>query len=183
MSSTIPTCPTGCDSVLPPVEFDYCTPNTVFGEIKRLYVASNDAAAFTDVESAVEWAARLSEDGVGTDDIRELHISADMPAPTQDAVEIDQYREIYPPASFTINLDIYDLTDDNYEFMRTTFCNNAVRAWFATEDHMYGGVDGIVEANLKLTPVIERGSKTPEKFMGTLTWDAKYPPERSDNPL
>ena len=67
--------------------------------------------------------------------------------------------------------------------MRTTYCNTAVKFWFATEDFIYGGNDGISNANLILNQIIERGSKTPNKLMGTFKWDYKFPPQRTANPL
>ena len=183
MSVINPTCPTGCDSNVPSVDFDYCAPEVYLGEIKRIYVASNDAAAFTDVTDAAEWATRLSETGTGADDIRELYVSADLPAPTRDVIEIDQGREIYPPAAFTLNVDIHDLSDLNYEFMRTTACNTAVKIWYATEDHIYGGNDGISNVNVILENMIERGQRTIQKITGTFTWDYKFQPQRTANPL
>lgn len=183
MSIINPTCPTGCDSNVPAVDFDYCNKIILFGEIKKIYVASNDAADFTDVTDAAEWASRLSENGTGADDIRELYVSGDLPEPERESVEVDQYQKVWTPATFTVNFDVFDLTDTNYEFMRTMYCNTAVKIWYATETHIYGGNAGIENANLNLNHVIERGSKATEKFTGMLTWDYSFPPQRTDNPL
>jgi len=182
MSIINPTCPTGCSTVLPSVDFDLCDPAIYFGEITHLYIAAGDAAAFTDVEDLAEWTARLSEDSVDPDAIREFNVIADLPAATADEIVISLGRKVYSPATHIINVDIDEVSDLNYEFARMTSCNTQYRIWFGTPNHVYGGTDGIL-ASLNLRPVIERGIKSVNKLMGTAQWDAKFSPERHDSPF
>ena len=181
MSAKInPTCPTTCSTVPPAAEFDFCNPDVFFGEIEKIYWTAKDASDLADWTSAAVWAARISNDGVDTDVIRELHVSADLPTPERDKVEISVRRTVSTPATWTINLDIDDLSDENYEMIRTTACNTQVKIWFATRDHIYGGNSGIV-VDMSIDPVIERGKKSIQKFTGTITWDATFAEQRTTN--
>ena len=180
MSAINPTCPTSCASTVAVVSFDFCDPNVNFGEIEKLYVAPKDAANLSDWTSATAWAARITNSGTGADDIREMHVSADLPAPERDKVDISVRRTVTTPATWTINIDIDDLGDENYEFIRSTACNTSVKVWFATQNYIYGGNTGII-AEISLDPMIERGKKSLQKASGTITWEAKFAPERTTN--
>jgi DNA polymerase III psi subunit len=184
----IPTCPTGCDSTAPLMDFDLCNPAIYFGEIEKLYLMARDGAVlehWNDIVPALfkaELEGRISNSSVSVDAIREMHVSADMPEAAKDEIIISLGRKAYSPATHTLNVDIDDLSDLNYEAMRNLECNYLVKIWFATKDHIYGGAEGI-EATAKLSLVIERGQKAIQKLKGTVTWEAKFSPERADNPL
>lgn len=176
MSTINPTCPTGCSSILPTVSFDLCNPNISFGEIERVFIAMADATPFTDWTNLSEWTAALALT-VEPDALREFYVVADLPAAAADEIIISLGRKIYSPATHTINVDIDDLSAENYEFARTTSCNLQFRVWFMTPSYMYGGNDGVL-AVLNLRPVIERGVKSLNKLSGTITWEAQFSPER-----
>lgn len=181
MSLINPTCPTGCSFQIPAVDFDLCNPQIFFGEIEHIFMAAGDATPFTDFEDLAEWTARVSESAIEADTIRDFHVLADLPAASADEVVISLGRKVYSPATHTINVDIDDISDLNYEFARTTSCNTQFRIWFATESHIFGGNDGIL-ATVNLRPVIERGQKSVNKLTGTITWDAQFSPQRGVNP-
>ena len=182
MSTYNPTCPTGCSSILPDVSFDLCNPNVAFGEIERIFVGMADAAPFAagdgDWEDLSLWTAALALPTNDPDAIRQLYVSADLPAATADEVEISLGRKIQSPATHVINVDVDDLSPENYEFMRTLACNMQFRIWFHTPEHQYGGQDGIL-AQFTLRPVIERGAKSLNKLSGTITWEDKFSAERA----
>lgn len=181
MSVNNPTCPTGCSSILPIVNFDLCDPKVSFGEIEMVMMAAGDADSFTDWTDLSEWTARI--DGTDISDpnkIRQMYVIADLPAAAADEIVISKGRKVYSPATHTINVDIDDLSDENYEFARTTSCNVQFKVWFFTKSHQYGGNDGIL-ANVNLRTVIERGQKSINKLMGTITWEDQFSPERADS--
>ena len=180
-SPTNPTCPTGCASIVPGVAFSNCDPKIYFGEIRKIYVASGDADDFTDIESLAEWTARLAQTGGNYASIRELTVSGDQPLPDAGEIEISNKRKVYPPKKWVLNFDIDDLTDLNYEFARTTGCNQRVKVWYATDDHIYGGAVGIL-GDLVINPMIERGNQSVQKMTGSFTWEYKFAPERNDSP-
>jgi len=180
--SLVPTCPTDCSTLLPDVAFDACNPKIYFGEIHKVYLAAVGAADFTDVEDLAEWTARLAETAGDIDSIREFTVMADSPAPDQTVVELSNKRKARTPSTFTLNIDVDELSDENYEFMRTTHCNQQYKLWYATDDHMYGGNTGM-DVDFFLNYLIERGSKSQQKMSGTATWESKFPPQRTDNPF
>lgn len=181
MSEIVPTCPTGCSSLLPIVSFDDCAPKISFGEIHTIYLASGEADPFTDWTDLAEWTARISNTDVADENkIRQLTVMADLPAATADEIIISKGRKIYSPATHVINVDIDDLSAENYEFARTTSCNVSMRMWFANDSYMYGGNDGQL-VNVNLRPVIERGVKSINKLTGTISWENQFSPEREDS--
>ena len=180
MSAINPTCPTSCASTVAVMAFDFCDPSVFFGEIEKIYLAPKDAANLSDWTSTAAWAARITNTGVGADDIREMHVSADLPSPERDKVDISVRRTVTTPATWNMNVDIDDLSDDNYEYIRSTACNTSVKMWFATQDHIYGGNTGII-VEVSIDPLIDRGKKSLQKAGGTITWEAKFAPERTTN--
>ena len=183
MSSNVnPVCPTGCTGILPQLDFDYCDPVLGFGEITHVFLATVDAECFTDEASLAEWLARLSNTSADPDAIRFMHVKADKPLAEREEVEISLGRKIKSPATFTLNIDVDDVSDLNHDFMRASQCNQVFRMWYVAAGWLFGGVCG-VEANLNLDYVIERGTKSIHRITGTAKWDAEYSPERVANPL
>jgi hypothetical protein len=181
MSLIVPTCPTGCSSILPIVNFDPCDPKVSFGEIEMIAVAAGDSASFTNWEDLAEWTAKVDNTDIADHDkIRLMSVIADLPAASADEIIISKGRKVYSPATHVINVDIDDLSIENYEFARTTSCNVSYKMWFFTKSHQYGGNDGI-PATITLRPVIERGQKSINKLSGTISWEAQFSPERADS--
>lgn len=181
MSVQNPICPEGCDFQLPSLSFDFCSPEVSFGEITHIYLAAGDAAPFTDVESLQEWTARVSDNSVDANAIRDLAVVADLPAASAEEIVISLNRKIFSPAEHVINVEIDDVSPETYEFARSTSCNTGYRMWFSTPEHIYGGTDGIL-AMVNLRPQIERGAQSVNKLVGTITWSAKFSAERNINP-
>jgi hypothetical protein len=175
-----PICPEGCTDELPIFDFDQCAPEVYFGEIEKIYIAAADETPFTDWNDASEWTTKISN--VDDGKMRELTVSADLPAAEYDVIDISARRKVMSSSTFTINITIDDLSDDNYAAMRWTECNPTVKLWFADRNHMYGGNVGIT-ANIMLKEVIERGNKSMKTIQGVATWENKFSPERIENPL
>jgi len=180
MSIVNPVCPVGCGSMLPEVSFDNCNPRVSFGEIEAIFLGVATAEPFTDWTQLSQWTEALALAVSDTDAIRQFDVSADLPVAAADEIVISKNRKVYSPAVHTINVDIDDLSQLNYDFARTTSCNLQFRVWFATPTWMYGGNDGIL-AMVNLRPVIERGAKSVNKLTGTITWDAQFSPERAES--
>lgn len=182
--NTSPICPSGCSGEIPDLNFSFCTPTNLFGEITHIFVASAGAACFTDESVLSEWLGRLDNTDGGINAIRYMHVSADMPAGAGDVIETSLGRKSKGPKTFTVNLDIDDMGtfDLNYDFLRTTQCNMTYKVWLASAGFLYGGACGIL-ANMTLDYVIARGTKSIQKIMGTVTWEAQFAPERVANPL
>jgi hypothetical protein len=178
LAAVVPTCPADCGSVLPDTLFNACNPSVGFGEIQSIFIGIATADPFDDWTDLAQWEAALALATTETNALRELVVSGDLPLPAADEIVISKGRKVYSPATRTINFDIDDISAENYEFARTTSCNIQFRIWFMTPSWMYGGNDGVL-AMVHFEPVIERGIKSLNKFTGTVTWDAQFPPERA----
>lgn len=183
MSLNNPTCPTDCDSYLVDVAFDYCTPNVLFGEIDHLYLKARDGSDLLDWESLAVWNDRKALDPTSDHDaIIDLHVIADLPPAEVEKIDISLGRKIQSPATFVINFEIDDVSDDNYELMRWLECNLIVDAWYSANEVLFGGNPGI-EVSLEAKYQIERGQKSLQKIVGTVNWESKFSPPRTTNPM
>lgn len=180
----IPTCPTDCSSALPVVDFSKCAPQVHLSEIRRIFITKANAEDFTDWESATEWTARISETDVSGDDaIRPLTVIADKPAPTPVTQEISNGRTVTVSKNHTINYTVDDVSDDNYEFMRTLECGGSYKIWYETEGgFLYGGNTGIT-VNATGDDILNRGREEIETIAGTFTWRSKFHPDRALSPI
>lgn len=180
--NTNPTCPTGCSGILPDLDFNYCSPVNSFGEITHIFLAAYDAECFTDWTALTEWLARLNNTSDDPDAIRFMHVKADKPVSERETIETSLGRKVKSPGSFTLNIEVDDVSDLNYEFMRASQCNTLFKMWYVAGDYLFGGTCG-VDAILNLDYQIERGTKSIHKIIGTATWEAAFTAERTDNPL
>mgnify|MGYP001212048190 FL=1 len=180
----LPTCPTGCDTGLPAVDFDICAPELHFGEIEKIYIAAGDADDFTNVEDLTEWTDRLSEtEFVTGNEIRELTVIGDLPEPEQTEQTISGDRTVVGFKQFTLNFSIDETNDVNYNFLLTLECNIAFKFWYETADGMlYGGNEGIT-ATLRVNQVIPRDRNEYVTFVGTAKWKSRTSPLRCVSPM
>lgn len=182
-TNTNPSCPTGCTFQLPENTFDFCRSDIHTGEIEILYLAAPGAECFTDVTSLVEWNNRLSATSNDPNAIRRFRVIGNMPVGTGDAIDISLGQKYYTEKEFTVNIEIEDNSDENYAFMRYLECQFTTKAWFQTAGgDLFGGVCGI-DVNINVGNQIENGQSSIHKQMWTLTWKAKFSPERSVSPL
>ena len=159
------TCPNGCESALPVVKFDDCSPTIVLSEIQTIFLAKNSATAFTDVESPTEWATRLSMTATDEDAIRPLTVIADKPAGAPVVKELSNGRKKVIRLDQTLNVEIDDVTDENYNFMRVSQCGGQYKMWYKTAGgKIYGGNEGISNTFLQLNEVLGRGKDEIEKI-------------------
>ena len=176
-------CPNNCETELPEVRFSKCSPTIVLSEIVRIFLGKQSTEPFTDWKSATEWTTRLSENGTTANAIRPLTVIADKPAGSPVVKEISNGRKYNLRKDFTINIEIDDVSEENYEFMRVTQCGGEYKLWFETAGgRLYGGNEGI-DASLVLDNVLGRGKDEIEKITGTASWSDKFSPEMVISPI
>lgn len=169
-----------CDTALPPVSSDDCSPQLELSELTDLYFCEAEGDPFTDVTDPAEWADRLNDAGtvpsgstVTVDEvIRHLPILGDYPAPAETPRDISGGREQFViKTSHTINFDVDDVSTENYKLAQfTQSMTRNVRAWVKTKGgKMIGGNAGIV-GKLKINPVFARGTDSIIALTGTLSW-------------
>lgn len=177
------TCPEDCQAPLPPFNFTDCNPETFLSELEWLAIKRPGSNPISDVGSLPEWQARVNNAGSGAQAIRLIRITGDMPAPTDNEVVISGQRRIVLSRTYTVNFDVDELNDVNYESLRQLQCGGKVDfAYVTLSGHVFGG-GKFINASMKLSPINERGETSFQKYTGTLTWTAKFAPPRDMWPL
>lgn len=178
------TCVTsGCETDLPEVQISEDCPGDIFGsEIEEWYVAKHDAAPFADWSDAAEWATRLSQSLSVGNEIRKLIVTGDKPAAQSVIVNLSKRKKKRTDANHTLNLDIDDVNQKNYDFATKLQCGSYKRIWYKTRGgHLFGGNEGIL-VYVDINPVLGRGDEI-EKINVVCTWNNKQDPERIDSPI
>ncbi len=178
-----PTCPTDCSSqTLPVVNFNNCAPEINASEIEEIFMGKADDAAFADWSDAAEWATRLSQSATTAGKIRRLSVIGDKPAPNTVKKTVSKQRELVTKRTHTINFDVDETNDDNYDAMRQVQCGGLYLIWYKTRGgYLYGGDSGIL-MSLDAFDLLARGDED-EKFQYTGTWEDKFDPERIASPI
>jgi hypothetical protein len=188
-------CPTDCAVAnLPVINFESCNPQILGSEIQAIFVGRQDAIDFLSIISATEWNDRISETNVPPalstvavkDLLRKLVVIGDIPAPEQTSREISGGRTVVTRNRFTINFEIDDASDENWQFVQTVECGKGaypVKAWPVTKSlHVIGGNNGI-EGTMKIDPILDRGADGIQRFVGTITFDKSSFPNRDVFPI
>ena len=176
-------CPNSCETALPEVKFSKCSPNIVLSEIVRIFVGKQGTQPFNNWKDASEWTQRLSETENTANAIRPLTVIADKPAGSPVVKEISNGRKYNLRKDFTVNIEIDDVSEENYEFMRVTQCGGEYKMWFETAGgRIYGGNKGI-DASVVLDNVLGRGKDEIEKITGTASWSDQFSPEMALSPI
>lgn len=178
----LPDCPTDCTGVLESVSFNDCAPEVHFGEIAKLYLWVDSAtppfASQAEFDNPAHWATHLNQAGVAIDDIREFTVIGEMPEPEQTETPISGDRTVIGYKKFTLNLEIDETNETNYNFLLASECNGKYKAVFETADGiMYGGYLGL-DVSIKMNQVIPRTRQEVVKIMVKVTWTSKNHPFR-----
>ncbi len=177
-----PPCPTDCAGSLPEPSFDECAPVLGYGEVEKIYLQKANADDFSDVEDLGEWTTKkalaISDDNA----VREFTVKGDLPAPATTEVVISQNRTIRGSKKFTLNFQIDEDNDKNYEAHLLFECNTKFKMRFATADGMLFGGNEAILASI-LTDYIIPPERTAVRYIaGKAIWDSKKSPLRSINP-
>lgn len=176
-----PTCSNGCEEDLPVFKFDDCQPEVYFSEIQRIFIGKKSIPPFTNWKAAGEWITRMAS--TGDDRIVVLTVIGDKPAGASVIKDISNGRKVTIGKDHTLNWTIDDVSDENYEAMRTMECGGQYKFWWETQGgKMYGGNSG-VEARTDVNNVQGRGRDEIETIIGSFTWRSKFHPERADSPI
>jgi hypothetical protein len=179
----IPICPPDCNAPLPEVSFTDCNPPIHLSEIEWIMFAKPGAAAIADPLTQAGWNARINNEGNSADAIRLLRVIGNMPAPTENVVVISGQRRIVIDRTFTVEFDVDEMSDKNYEAFRELQCGGELLFWFVTRSgHYFGGTTG-QKVSLTGATILDRGENAFQRIAGTATWKSKFSPERAVWPL
>lgn len=178
-----PNCPQDCSGVLPVVSFSDCSPEVNLSEIEFVVMGAPGTKPFTDISSASEWANRLDNDGNDPNDLRLIRVIGDKPAPTDQEQTISGARIVTVNRTHTLNFDIDETNDINYDAARMLQCAGQKIIWYITRSgHVFGGSEGI-PASVKINELLNRGENEIQRLQGVATWQNQFMPERDVWPL
>ena len=183
----LPDCPTDCTGVLESVSFSECAPEVHFGEIAKLYLWVDSAtppfSSQADYDSAAHWLTHLDPTGTAIDDIREFTVIGEQPEPEQTETPISGDRTVIGYKKFTLNLEIDETNDINYNFILASECNGKYKCNYETADGIvYGGYEGL-DVSVKMNQVIPRERSGVVKIMIKVSWSSKNHPFRQISPV
>ncbi len=109
----------------------------------------------------------------------------DMPSPEFQSVTVNNFNQVDIAGTWTLNFDIYDVGDLSYDYLRKLECGKVKPAFVFTTvgGKIYGDGDGITATQFRLSPVLERGEESIEKWVLAITWKSQTAPDRLDSPL
>lgn len=182
---SLPNCPQGCESNIPVVEFDKCSPDVKNGQIEYIFITKL-GEPLVNWRSELEWDSRIDNSGSAANAIRMLTVIGEMPIPESSEKEISSGRKVQGVRKFIINADIDEMNDTNHNLIRELQCNSGKRlVWFQTRDGLLFGDTSGVEANIKADIIIPKSYT--DLILGQLVieWDGNgnILPERITSPI
>jgi hypothetical protein len=179
----LPVCPTSCSASLVPVEFDECAPVLHYGEVSKIYIGEANSSIFSNVEDFAEWTARLDDTGIVANAILTLITMGEVTAPDRTETPLSGGRTIYSPGTYTLNFEVDETNDINYNFMLNSQCNLKYKFWYETSDGMlYGGNEGL-EGVIKLNQPVPKSREEIIKLTGEIKWKSATDPLRCVMPI
>jgi hypothetical protein len=179
-------CSQNCDPTPPIFSFDSC-PEVNRGQIDRIYLYSVDGADFSNAEQLAEWTTRLSNTNQSDPDkIRFLTVMGEKPNASGDVLEISDRRKVILDKTHTLNFDVDETNDTNYEAMRWIECNPNFKFYYGVGKYLYGSDESKNEGILgffQINDNIPKERKQLNVFNGVITWEAPKHPTRFLNPM
>ncbi len=178
---------TKCVDKLPEITgFDYCEPKFKFGEVTQIilshvYLDGIDVYP-TDESDKDLWSPLFEADSDGDSGqvAYLIPVRGTLGEPDQTEIDASMDRKAYPPAEWTLECRVDDLSDNVYDALRQ-LKNKAARLWFIAGGNIFGGNQGII-ATMNTFLEIEEGFDTMHNVHLRLMWKAAELPERADAP-
>jgi hypothetical protein len=167
------------DEIPPIVNFDECSPVWLFGKIVKVYLGMIGQP----LASFAELASRVDNESTAITAIRVLEVEGDMPAPTRTSISRFRGKKQQSPGEYAVNIDIEDLSDENYAFMQGTQTGRSFAMWYEDSNgYLYGDLQGL-PSSISLELIIPRGDTEPQLISGQINWKQKTAPKRTVSPL
>lgn len=168
-----------CSTVLPAVHADLCDDQAYYGEISRfLFTRLGDS--LTDWTDDAEWETRIDNTTAMPASptlapIRDLFGIGSIADPERPSTKLSRGRTKYADPKFTMVFNVDDTGAGNWAFLQAIPKGGQTYAgWFATEDRMWGGNDGI-EVTVVADFSVPESSEELIKIKLTVTWKTTIP--------
>lgn len=187
-----PILPTDCANFdAPDTDFDpTCATSYQTGPFTRLLVGNKPLVADPSTTAGLaaattEITSRLALPADDADALRLLDpLRGNMPATAPTTVAVDGFQ-IPTPTLRNLPFTVSQLSDKNYEFVRTTNAGRAGHFWALNEKFMYGGQNGIGDgkALLQLSNVVPAEEGGLHSATGNLSYTSLFDPKRTAAPI
>ena len=180
------TCPSGALGAMDLINQD-CNDNIVQSEVNSLIWWHPELGT-----GITNWGPSLATgdfdiDNTDATDAKQKRIfgQGDLSAPDYSTVTTNNFNVVDLPSTYTLNFDIFDVGGDSYDYLRKLQCSKVKPAFVFTTvgGKVYGDGSGIAPTMFRLSPILERGEESVEKWSLVLTWKAHTAPDRQTNPL
>lgn len=176
-----PVCSNNCLYDLPEVSYNTCAPKVFQSQLRRILVGKANAAPLDDWKQAASYTNRVSQNNkAGNDYIRAITCTGDKPAPSNNTKSIENQQLIQINKTHIVNFSIFQISDDNYEFMRGSECGTIVRLFmFETMGGVAFGSNEGQLVSLVMDDVLTGGDEDLETITGQMQWKSKFSLERT----
>lgn len=184
-----PNLPTDCENFdAPDTDFDpTCATAYQSGPFTRLMVGNEPLVADPSTTAGLaaaltEITTRLALPATDKQALRILDpVRGNMPATAPTTVSVDGFQ-IPTPTPRNLPFTVSQLTDKNYEFVRTTNGGRIGLYWPMTNKFMYGGQNGI-KGLLQLSNVVPAEEGGLHSATGNLSYTSLFDPKRTNAPV
>ena len=176
-------CPTDCNVTMPAFKFADCVelaPEEK-SEIIKVWLDTLTTNETTGEEEPANLPREVTGAAVGWyDGAEELLVIGDLPAPDSEERQISGGRTKFGLKTYTLNIDIDETSQENYDAIRQLSCGMRVAvAWATRGGYIYGTVVGQVIA---ADPIFERGDDAYMTYNIQIRWESNCPPPRDEDP-
>jgi hypothetical protein len=176
-----------CATILPVISADYCNPNINYARINQIFFTRLEDTITSPLNlanfvSRLDNTTALAAPGTKAK-IRYLNGIGSLAAPSVNELDGSLGRKYKSKADFTIEFDVDDTSQSNYDFMKAISAQGGqtYACWWEAGGLLFGGLTG-VPATLYASYEIVAGDKDIQKMKVSLKWSAVSLPDRQAYP-
>lgn len=124
-------------------------------------------------------------DNTNTDNtkVKWLTVVGGIDAPDKTVVRVHKRQDVTTNRRFTLNLVIYNLSNQQYESLRQLQCNpTSYTFWYGNDAHVFGKDTGLIPVQTDVDFPLGAGENDVEQANLTIVFESKVDPERKANP-
>jgi len=187
MGNTFLTCPTDCGTLnFPAIDVDQdCTAFEITESEVCGVLIVQDGNYPTDWTSVAAWELVINNPGTTAADGKYLVGRGGVPVADKTTVELPKNIDRTITRKYALNLNILNMSDQNYEFLRAAQCGDtSIRVWFETVGgFLYGGPTGISPSIVDADLPLNEGRDSYEQGTLLVGWEADGDTARSGSTI
>lgn len=186
------TCPDDCNTgfEFPALDTDQnCASVPSLSQLTDLWISPNDSA----LSPFANWvntgftilANPTAIDNSTTDNskVKWLTGIGGLDVPEKTVFTVHKRQKVTSKRLFTLTWQVFNLSNAQYEFLRSMQCNPTnFTFWYANDTHVWGKSTGIVPVSTDVDFPLGAGEGDVEQATLTIQFEAKVDPERKSNP-